>query len=118
MQINEIERYEIAAHAFKRMTGFMAPGKEPPMDSFEEPIERREEAWRYWNHTHGRIVTKILDGVCAVIPDHDGYDRRLKAAYAKLMKCLNNEDQADCLYEPTEKARDAVNKILAEPKAE
>ena len=53
MQINEIERYEIAAHAFKRMTGFMAPGKEPPMDSFEEPIERREEAWRYWNHTHG-----------------------------------------------------------------
>lgn len=73
MHINEIERYEIAAHAFKRMTGMLAPGKEPAMDSFEEPIERREEAWRYWNHTHGRIITKILDAVCHVIPDQE-YD--------------------------------------------
>ena len=86
MQINEIERYEIAAHAFRRMTGFMAPGKEPPMDSFEEPIERREEAWRYWNHTHGRIVTKILDGVCAVIPDHDEELEILRIHVAELEK--------------------------------
>jgi hypothetical protein len=43
-----------------------------------------------------------------------GHERRLKAAYARLMKCLNDDDQEDCLYEPTMKARDAVNKILGE----
>lgn len=45
-----------------------------------------------------------------------GYERRLKAAYAKLMKQLNDSDQEDCLYLSTLEARDAVNKILNEPK--
>ena len=46
-----------------------------------------------------------------------GYERRLKAAYAKLMKRLNDPDQEDCLYIPTLEARDAVNKILNETDA-
>lgn len=37
---------------------------------------------------------------------------RLERAYAKLMRCLNDPDQEDCLYEPTLKARDAVNKAI------
>ena len=46
-----------------------------------------------------------------------GYERRLKAAYAKLIKRLNDPDQEDCLYIPTLEARDAVNKILNETDA-
>jgi hypothetical protein len=46
-----------------------------------------------------------------------GYERRLKAAYAKLMKALNDDDQEGCLYEQTLEARDAVNKILNESQA-
>lgn len=42
-------------------------------------------------------------------------EQKLKAAYAKLMKRLNDPDQEDCLYTPTLEARDAVNKILNEP---
>ena len=71
MLINGIEQYEITAHAFKRMTGMMAPGKSVPLDSFEEPQERREEAWRYWNHTHGRVITALLNAVCHVMPGDD-----------------------------------------------
>ena len=71
MHINEIEQYEIKAHAFRRMTRMMAPGKAVPMDGFEEPIERREEAWRYWNHTHERVITALLNAVCAVMPEGD-----------------------------------------------
>jgi hypothetical protein len=69
MKLNEIEHYEILAHAFKAMTGFMAPGKEPAMDSFEEPIERRQEAWRHWKHTHERVINAIVTAFCYVMPD-------------------------------------------------
>ena len=49
----------------------MAPGKDVAPGASEEPYERREEAWRYWNHHHGRLVTALLDAVCHVMPDDD-----------------------------------------------
>ncbi len=71
MRFNEIERYEIAAHAFRKMTGMMAPGKDVAPCAYEEPYERHEDAWRYWNHHYGRLVTALLDAVCHVMPDED-----------------------------------------------
>lgn len=61
--------------------------------------------------------SQAVDGAGGVRVDRlvrPGRDRRLKAAYAKLMKMLNDEDQEGCLYMPTLDARDAVNKILNE----
>jgi hypothetical protein len=71
VRFNEIERYEIVAHAFREMTGMMAPGKDVAPGAFEEPYERREEAWIYWNHHHWQLVTALLDAVCHVMPDED-----------------------------------------------
>ena len=69
MRINDIERYEIIAHAFRRMTGMMAPGKDVADNDYQESMERREEAWRHWNHTHGRVITALLNAMCDIMPD-------------------------------------------------
>jgi hypothetical protein len=39
-------------------------------------------------------------------------DQKLWKAILRLMKKLNDDDQSDCLYQPTEAARDAVNKLM------
>ena len=100
MRINEIERYEIKAHAFKRMTGFMAPGKAVAYEAHEEPIERREEGWRYWNHTHGRVIAAMLDAVCHVMTedeDVDWYKGHLEEAM-KLMRDSGADEREYVVY--------------------
>lgn len=43
---------------------------------------------------------------------HSKSQWRLERAYAKLMWCLNDDTQTDCLYKSTLKARDEVNRAI------
>lgn len=63
--MNANEQFEIKAHVFWVMTGFLAPGKDAPMESGPS-IEERGEAYVVWNAQYGEVIHHVL---CAV-EDH------------------------------------------------
>ena len=60
-KINTIERYEILARVFERMTGYMAPGKDSRCCGHS--IEERSIAWQNWLDANERFVSATLDAV-------------------------------------------------------
>lgn len=69
MKLNEIERFEIVATAFYRMTGRLAPGKDSPA-ALPSDREGRSAAWEEWNTEHGDTVRAVLNAVESVLePD-------------------------------------------------
>ena len=100
MRINEIEQYEILARAFRKMTGMMAPGKDVPPEAYGEPLERRQEAWRYWNHTHGRVISALLEAVSHVMADDEDLERcwRHTEEAVKLMRDSGADEREYVVY--------------------
>lgn len=59
--------FEVKAEAFRRMTGYMAPGKDagsrPDMASYEE----RSAAWESWNQANKDCVIAIIAAMQSVL---------------------------------------------------
>lgn len=66
MHLSNLERYEIQAEAFRRMTGHLAPGKDAADGSYDETANRRE-IYARWDEIHGECVYAVLDAVDYVL---------------------------------------------------
>ena len=68
MKLNPIERYDIAAETFRRMTGMMAPGKdESALAGGVHTIEERSAAYAQWILQSGgcfRAVLAAVESIC------------------------------------------------------
>lgn len=60
MKLNDIEKYEVMAGAFRIMTGHMAPGKDASPASYPAPYEDREAAWREWFAKNAECVRAVI----------------------------------------------------------
>ena len=58
--MDEIERYEVKAEAFRICTGHMAPGKDPASASYPAPFDERAKAWDEWHATHALPIAAML----------------------------------------------------------
>lgn len=72
-ELMPIERYEILAHAFHAMTGYMAPGKDSAAAANSpHSLAERQDAWRRWSEKHGDINRAMLNAFDAIMgDDHD-----------------------------------------------
>ena len=62
------ERFEIKAHVFNLMTGFLAPGKDaPPGVGYSR--EERQAAWEVFDISYGDNLRRTLDAVDYVMRD-------------------------------------------------
>lgn len=66
MHLSNLERYEIQAEAFRRMTGHLAPGKDAAAGSYDEAANRIE-IYARWAEIHGECVYAVLDAVDYVL---------------------------------------------------
>ena len=66
MHLSNLERYEIQAEAFRRMTGHLAPGKDAAAGSYDE-VANRTEIYARWAEIHGECVYAVLDAVDCVL---------------------------------------------------
>lgn len=66
MHLSSLERYEIQAEAFRRMTGHLAPGKDAAAGSYDEAANRTE-IYARWAEIHGECVYAVLDSVDCVL---------------------------------------------------
>ena len=66
MHLSSLERYEIQAEAFRRMTGHLAPGKDAAAGSYDEAANRTE-IYARWAEIHGECVYAVLDAVDCVL---------------------------------------------------
>ena len=66
MHLSNLERYEIQAEAFRRMTGHLAPGKDAAAGSYDEAANRTE-IYARWAEIHGECVYAVLDAVDCVL---------------------------------------------------
>jgi len=57
--LNANEVFEIKAEAFRRMTGHMAPGKDPGLVAAEDPAAR-SAAWEVWVEAYGDAVIATI----------------------------------------------------------
>lgn len=88
MKLTKIESYEIQAFAFRVMTGYVAPGKDPSPMADEAPYEERCAAFDEWRNEHAPCILAMLHGFEALI-DRDGEPTgalldQLKAAEAEI----------------------------------
>ena len=63
MKINDNERYEITAEAFRIDTGLTAPGKSTSGHEFTEPLEERIARWTEWLDTHRKCIDALIRAV-------------------------------------------------------
>jgi len=63
MRIGDLERFEIKAHTFYKMTGFLAPGKDEPLAAGHSNSRelRRQHEWEAWNGAYGKVVNTTID---------------------------------------------------------
>ncbi|MBK7509808.1 MAG: hypothetical protein IPI16_17465 [Comamonadaceae bacterium] len=66
MHLSSLERYEIQAEAFRRMTGHLAPGKDAAAGTYDEAANRTE-IYARWAELHGECVYAVLDAVDYVL---------------------------------------------------
>ncbi len=60
MKLNDNERYEVRAEAFRIMTGHMAPGKDVSPLSYGASYEDGLEAYRDWLAKYGDVTSAML----------------------------------------------------------
>ena len=66
--MNDIERYEVQAEAFRIMTGMMAPGKsESPHAYSGHSEDERYDAWRQWQKAHSKVICAMLEAFARVM---------------------------------------------------
>ena len=65
--MNDNLRYELTAEAFYRMTGMMAPGKDPGMVVVDDAA--RNAAWRVWREAYKDCVAAMCDAVDEIMGD-------------------------------------------------
>lgn len=70
MHLSSLERYEIQAEAFRRMTGHLAPGKDAAAGTYDEAANRTE-IYARWAELHGECVYAVLDAVDYVLRTGD-----------------------------------------------
>jgi hypothetical protein len=63
MKLDSYQRFEITAHAFHRMTGMMAPGKDVPAAAGPSDHDARDAAMREWSEKFGPCVIAVLKAV-------------------------------------------------------
>ena len=69
MKLSQLEVFEVYAHAFRTMTGMMAPGKsEAPMANHPHTHEERHAAYNQWWKDNGRACSAMVRAVEAIIP--------------------------------------------------
>lgn len=68
MNLSVYERYEIKAYAFHRMTGHMAPGKDPASASYPASFEERTAAWDKFMAEHGPVILAMLRAFEEIMP--------------------------------------------------
>ena len=66
MKLSSLERYEIQAEAFRRMTGHLAPGKDAAAGTSDDHAERTA-IYARWAEIHGECVYAVLDAVDCVL---------------------------------------------------
>lgn len=66
MKLSVLERYEIQAEAFRRMTGHLAPGKDAPLGAYGD-MDERTKIYLRWAEIHGEAVYAVLDAVDCVM---------------------------------------------------
>lgn len=71
MKLDAIARFDIAAEAFRIMTGHMAPGKDASPLSYPAPYEERQAAHDEWKQAHGECVRAVLLAVERILPGDD-----------------------------------------------
>lgn len=74
MKLNNYERYEIQAEAFRIMTGHMAPGKDASMHSYPAPYEERMAAWVEWSALNIDLVHAMLTATERIINRDEDYE--------------------------------------------
>lgn len=62
MRLSVLDRYEIQAEAFRRMTGHLAPGKDAAAGTYDEAANRTE-IYAKWAEHNGECVYALLDAV-------------------------------------------------------
>ncbi len=67
--------YELKALMFHRMTGHMAPGKDPASASYPAPFEVREEAWVRWCTDNKECINAMLYAVGEYFQDELELDK-------------------------------------------
>lgn len=67
MQLSSLDRYEIQAEAFRRMTGHLAPGKDAPAAAGSLDFDERTAIYARWAEIHGECVYAMLDAVDCVL---------------------------------------------------
>lgn len=75
MKLENIEKFEIQAEAFRIMSGHMAPGKDASPHSYSAPYEEREASYKRWNEMHGECVRAMLLAVERVLPPTEPGER-------------------------------------------
>lgn len=80
MKLTKIEAYEIQSFAFRVMTGYVAPGKDPSPMADEAPYEERCAAWDEWRNKYARCILAMLHGFEALIDRDDDPISRIEAA--------------------------------------
>lgn len=68
MNLSVNERYEIKAYAFHRMTGHMAPGKDPAGASYPASFEERSKLWDEFIAVHDPVITAMLRAFEEIMP--------------------------------------------------
>ena len=58
--MNANEKYEFIAHAFKTMTGHMAPGKDDPGETSMRQFQERQDAWQKWGMENSAIIRAFV----------------------------------------------------------
>ena len=71
MKLTKIESYEIQAFAFRVMTGYVAPGKDPSPMADEASYEERCAAWDEWRNKYAPCILAMLHGFEALIDRDD-----------------------------------------------
>ena len=71
MKLTKIEIYEIQSFAFRVMTGYVAPGKDPSPMADEAPYEERCAAWDEWRNKYAHCILAMLYGFEALIDRDD-----------------------------------------------
>jgi len=73
MKLSEITKFDIQAEAFRIMSGYMAPGKDPSILSQPVSYEEREAAYRQWAEIHSECVRAILMAFESTLSGSDEY---------------------------------------------
>lgn len=69
--MDNIQRYEVKAEAFRICTGHMAPGKDPASASYPAPFEERAKAWEEWHEKHGLVIAAMFTAFNRIVREDE-----------------------------------------------